>query len=184
MAIATFVDLVATAMWPQGDVRDPLGVWGARLIQVGDATGGSIKANIQAPAIIAGAYIYTAYSAQISNLTQVALTLVKMRLLTNWPDVDPVNAGVQGYGSNIVLPLAGDAEFTAPISGPSAPLIQPADRYILLFDPRPVAGAFTIMELELGFNPDGVSVAFEAWGYYWDRSVMQAPGGLRHPGSN
>jgi len=183
MAIVTDVDLVATALWPQGDIRDPLGVWGARLIQVGDATGGSVKANIRAPAVIAGAYIYTAYSAQISNLSQVALTFIKCRLLTNWPDVDPVNEGVQGYGSNITRALKGDAEFTAPISGPDAPLINASDRFILLFDPRPVVGAFTIIELELGFNPDGVSVAFEAWGYYWDRSVMNAPGGLRHPGS-
>ncbi len=184
MAISTGADLIATALWPQGDIRDPLGVWGARLIVTGDATGGSIKVGVNAPARIAGAYIYTAYSAQVANLAQVALTLIKMRLLTNWPDVDGVNAGVQGYASMIVLPLTGDADFTAPISGPSASLIQPADRYILLFDPRPVAGAFTIMELELGFNPDGIEVSFEAWGYYWDRSVLQAPGGLRHPGAS
>jgi len=185
MAIDLSVGLLAHQLWPQGDIRDPLGVWGSRQIVVGDASGGSIKVATEAPVTIAGAFLYTCYSAVvvISDAGQVSTQPIKLRLLTNWPDVG-APAGVQGYGSMIVVPMNGDAQFTGPSVGPSQPLIQPADRFILLFDPRPVAGAFNILELEFGLNTDGLSHTFEAWGYYWDRSVLQAPGGPRHPGSN
>jgi len=184
MAIDLTFDIVPTAQWPQGDARDPLGVWGGRAIITQDASGGSVKANFQAPLTIAGAYVYTCYSAQISNLSAAVAIIIKCRLLTNWPDVDPVNIGVQGYGSNISRTTLGDADFTAPLSGPNDPLVTPNDRYLLLFDPRPVAGAFTIVELEYGVNVDTQIAAFECWGYYWDRAVLQTPGGPRHPGSN
>jgi len=183
MAISNTINLVATALWPQGDARDPLGVWGARQLLTSDASGGSIKVAIQAPATIAGAYVYTAYSAQVSRQAGTTTVAIKCRLLTNWPDVDPIVDGVQGYGSLIVVPALGESVLTAPRSGPSRALVQPNDRFVLLFDPRPVAGAFNIMELEIAENVDANTYSFEAWGYYWDRGVLNAPGGLRHPGS-
>jgi len=184
MAISTTVDLVATALWPQGDARDPLGVWGARNIEVGDASGGSVKTTIQAPESIAGAFIYTCYSAFASTLTPESASQIKLRLLTNWPDVDPINPGVQGYGSIVVSTQDFGTEFTAPKSGPPQSMIGAADRFVLLFDPRPVVGAFAILELELDENTLARQYAFEAWGYYWDRQVMNTPGGPRHPGAN
>lgn len=184
MAQDLTADLVATALWPQGDIRDPLGVWGTRLPVTGDATGGGIKVASQAPAGIAGAYVYTVYSALIAILALDVNIEVKARLLTNWPDVDPLNPGVQGYGSAFTTTLAGATNFTAPNSVPERALIQPQDRYVLLFDPRPVAGAFSILELEINENTDTRLYTFEAWGYYWDRSVLNAPGGLRHPGAS
>lgn len=184
MAIETTVSLVATALWPQGDARDPLGVWGARNLETGDASGGSVKTIVQAPEAIAGAYLYTCYSAQAATLQPESASQVKLRLLTNWPDIDPVAAGVQGYSSNIVVVQDFGTVFTEPMSGPSRPLIGPADRFVLLFDPRPVAGAFNILELELDENTLARTYAFEAYGYYWDRQVLNTPGGPRHPGSN
>jgi len=62
-------------------------------------------------------------------------------------------------------------------------MVQPQDRFILLFDPRPVAGAFDIVELEISVGVLDRNYAFECWGYYWDRQVLNTPGGPRHPGS-
>jgi len=186
VAIANTIDLIATALWQQGDIRDPLGVWGSRFIATGDATGGSIKTTIQAAAAIAGAYIYTCYSVNISVISQASAGQVKCRLLTNWPDIDPA-AGVQGYSSHRHATLLGDSDLTEPISAPfsgGGELVTPNERFMLLFDPRPVVGAFSIVELEIGENVDTITYAFEAWGYYWDRSVLQAPGGPRHPGAS
>jgi len=183
MAITGAIDLIASALWPQGDVRDPLGIWGARGSITGDASAGSIKVTIQVPAGLAAAYIYTAYQATITLTTGTSGNPAKIRLLTNWPDVDTTQ-GVQGFGSVKVISMATSADFTAPTSGPLAPLVSPLDRFLLLFDPRPSAGVLELMELEIGENVLNDVYAFEAYGYFWDRSVLQAPGGLRHPGSS
>jgi len=46
-------------LWPQLDIRDPLGVWGARALVTGDASGGSIKEKCQAPAERTAAFFFT-----------------------------------------------------------------------------------------------------------------------------
>ncbi len=183
MAISTTVEVQETALWPQGDMRDPLGVWGARLGVSGDVSGGEIKVVLQVAADKKAAYVYTCYSAQIAVLTgTVVASGNACRLLTNWPNVDP-QAGVQAYGSLIVRNTEG-AGSTAPIGGVNDPLLYANDRFLLLFDPRPIGGAMEIVELKHEVNTNGNTYSFEAYGYFWDRSVLQAPGGPRHPGSN
>ena len=188
MAIALTVPVLETALWPQGDARDPLGVWGARLIVTGDASGGEIKVTILVPGARRSAYIYTAYGAGINQLTGVITAVsIMSRLLTNWPDVDPT-AGIQGYSQNNRGVLGGVSAFTAPNASNASgePLVHDKDRFILLFDPRPTGDSgddMAIMELKLGFNTDLATYSFEAYGYFWDRSVLNSPGGLRHPGS-
>jgi len=184
MAITTSVDVVTNQMWPQGDIRDPLGVWGARVGVTGDASGGGIKVAIAVPALLSGAYVYTCYSVTMAQLTGTfSNNDIKARLLSNWPDVDPL-AGVQGYATlRFGATLGGGAGNTAPIAGPSAALLKPADRFILLFDPRQ-GPSFTIVELEWADNFNTGTYSFEAYGYFWDRSVLNAPGGLRHPGAS
>ncbi len=176
--------IFSQGMWPQQDARDPLGVWGGRELVTADVTAGPIKVSFQPGADRAGAYLYTCYSAQIGGLTASEAAIGKIRLLTNWPDVGAPE-GVQGYGSLKFFSIGGGSAFTAPFSGPvDVQVIEPAERYMLLFDPRPVAGAFTIVELELDRAVDTRVYSFECWGYYWDREVMQTPGGPRHPGAN
>ncbi len=184
MAISLEVDVVTTALWPQGDIRDPLGVWGFRLGVTGDASGGSIKVVALAPSGINAAYIYTCYSALIAQLSSLTSVQGKCRLLTNWPNVDVVQPGVQGYGSAVTRLITGDGDFTAPVAMPNDPFIGPADRFLLLFDPRASAGDVPLVELELGVNTDTLLYSFEGYGYYWDRSILQAPGGPRHPGAS
>lgn len=185
MAILGDAEIIATQLWPQGDIRDPLGVWGARLGVTGDASGGSIKVGMQASAGINAAYIYTVYNLNFSQLTGTGITdAIGVRLLSNWPDADPAVVGVQGFGSHIMTPMVIDPTMTPPISAPGIPLVGPNDRFLLLFDPRPGAGTLIIVEMEFGNNVDTVTYTFEGYGYFWDRSVLQAPGGLRHPGSS
>lgn len=176
------VDLFATALWPQGDARDPLGVWGGRHVLTGSAGGGSLKVGFQPGIERAGAHIYTCYSA-FCSLTQQEDGNIKLRLLTNWPNMDD-DVGIQGTGTLRIVNTDQAAGFTPPEGGPSAAMLSSLDRFILLFDPRPAAGAFTIVELELSGSTDGRTYTFECWGYYWDRGVMNAPGGPRHPGSS
>jgi len=176
------IDIVATALWPQGDARDPLGVWGGRAILTATGTE-PMKVRFSPGESFAGAYVYTAYSALISGLNTFQLAALKCRLLTNWPDIDPLTVGVQGFGAINVSQNFGAATLTAPFDGPTQPMVQPQDRFILLFDPRPVAGAFDIVELEISVGVLDRNYAFECWGYYWDRQVLNTPGGPRHPGA-
>jgi len=186
VAILTTIDVVQAAQWPQGDIRDPLGVWGFRVGITGDATGGSIKAIAQVPRVEASAYIYTCYSLNYSQLTGTIVAVsIKARLLTNWPNVDPV-AGIQGYATARIAAVGNDADFTPPIQAILADqdLVGPHGRFILLFDPRNRTEDLPLVEMELGVNTNLATYSFEGYGYFWDRSVLNAPGGPRHPGSS
>lgn len=185
MAISSQIDLAPAQEWPQGDARDPLGVWGARLGITGDATSGSIKVAIDVPSDIRGAHVYACYSVNFAQLSGVVTARnVKVRLLTNFPNVDPL-AGIQGYATLRIVNTATLDSVTSPIlgiGGAAAAGIQPLDRFILL---RTGTGTpLTIVEMEFGENLNLATYSFEAYGYYWDRQVMQAPDGPRHPGSN
>ena len=187
MAIVQQVNVFPAQMWPQGDARDPLGIWGFRLGITGDATGGSIKMQARARAGLAAAYIYTCYSLNAVQLSGTITTdaRIKSRLLTNWPDIDAL-VGVQGYSSARYAPTITNVDFTSPVQGIEAgqALVTEAERFMLLFDPRPSAGALDIIELEYTDNADGATYSFEGWGYFWDREVLSTPGGPRHPGSS
>ena len=185
MAVAGTVDVLESALWPQGDARDPLGIWGFRAALTGDATGGSVKMTAQVPALKRSAYVYTCYSVTIARTVGSNVTTQgKLRLLTNWPNVDS-QAGVQAYGSLQMGTIAGAPNFTAPNTGPfDQQMMEPNQRFLLLFDPRATGGAMSILELEIDDNTDLDQWSFEGYGYFWDRAVMQAPGGPRHPGAS
>jgi len=187
MPLLTTVEVKETALWPQGDERDPLGIWGARILVTGDGDGSpsSIKVQVNIPAPRRGAYVYTCYSAIITATTQaiVAGSTAKCRLNTLWPDIDAL-AGVVAYSRIKVVQLAVSGQFTSPFNGPDQPMVDPQDRFLLLYDPRPINAAVTMVELENSVNVLNDVYAFECYGYYWDRSVMNAPGGPRHPGSS
>lgn len=178
------VDVIESQLWPQRDARDPLGIWGARLGVTGDATD-TIKVLFQVPADKAGAYVYTCYSLLAAQLTGVvSASQCKVRLLTNWPNVDPV-PGVQGYSTGRFVVVSGDADNTPPNMTPTeVGMVLPNERFLLLYDPRGNAGIMTIVELEWGNQVLANTYSFEGYGYFWDRAVMQTPGGPRHPGSS
>jgi len=185
MAIASSVELIATQVWPQGDARDPLGIWGMRELVTGDASGDGVKVTIQTPAGQGSAYVYNclAVNIAITNVVQVVSTLAKCRLLSNWPNVDRA-AGVNAFSTLRIAGVAGSADFTNPLAGEAAngaSLIKSNDRFILLYDPRSTAGQLNIIELEISAQVLATVYAFEAYGYFWDREVMNAPGGPRHP---
>jgi hypothetical protein len=81
-------------------------------------------------------------------------------------------------------PLPSNNNFTAPTGGVAGQLVLPNDRFLLLFDPRPGAGDLVIAEIKYSDNVDAMTTIMELYGYYWDRSVLQAPGGPRHPGAS
>lgn len=184
MAISSGVDLFPAQQWPQHDARDPLGIWGARLGVTGDASGGSIKVAFNVPANIRGAHVYTCYAVTFAQLTGVVTARnVKTRLLTNLPDVDP-QEGITGFTTLNISNTATLDSVTPPILGMKGedPGVKDIDRFILL---RTDTGTpLTIVEMEFGENLLAATYSFEAYGYYWDRLVMQAPGGPRHPGSS
>jgi len=184
MAISATVDVEQTALWPQGDIRDPLGIWGFRATVTGDASGDGVKLLAQVPADRKSSYIYTCYAAFAVPITQAtaAGASSKCRLLTNWPNIDPT-VGVQGYGHLRETQVNMNSALTTPQGGPGTDLVGPNGRFILLFDPRPIGGALTLVELELAANVLADVYAFEGYGYFWDRSVLNAPGGPRHPGA-
>jgi len=184
MSIVTSAPIVSAQLFPQGDIRDPLGVWGARLGVVGDATAGSIAVTLRVPGARGAAYLYTCYSVNVSQLTGIVSgTLVSIRLLTGWPNIDEATDGVQAYGSNFTATWAAGTG-PGPIAGFQTQPLSPLDRFLLLFDPRPTAGDFDVVALGLNDNTNLATYVFEGYGYFWDRSVLNAPGGPRHPGSS
>ncbi len=187
MAIAEVVSLLAAQTWQQLDIRDPLGLWGARHLIIGDGTGGSVKTTIVTPDQEAAAFVYQvmAVNVNIIDVLQVVNTFAKCRLLANWPNFDP-QPGVQSFSTFRVAGLLGSANFTQPVSAAAQGgehLLEPNDRFILMYDPRPSNELLPIIELEVSANVLNTDYAFEAYGFYWDRSVMDAPGGPRFPGS-
>jgi len=187
MSVLETVNIVETALWPQHDARDPLGVWGARDLISGDASGGVIQSQIQVSAARRAGNVYTCYSAMSVQTggTSDTATLMRLRLLTNWPDIDRITAGAQGFATWRSSPI--EAGFgTDPTGGPANELISPNDRFILLLDPGVVGAGnpMVLVEILRNANVDGATYSFEAYGYYWDRGVLNAPGGPRHPGSS
>ncbi len=186
MSITANADLIEWALWPQGDKRDPLGIWAFRSSILGDATGGFLKLLVGLPAARRAGHIYTCLSAQSTTLSGTATHAgITLRLLTNWPPAD-LGAGVTAYSTYMRILIGASAVGNFPTDGPfENPLVRENDRFILLFDPRPVEtlGRLNIMEFIITDNTNTVLIGFEAWGYWWDRSVMDAPGGPRHPGT-
>jgi len=186
MTVSATVDVLPQQTWPQGDVRDPLGIWGFRTSVSGDASAGTINLVARVEAGQAPAYVYTVYGLTVTQLTgAITAELVKIRLLTNWPNVDR-QAGVQGYGSVRMVTISGSSGHTDELTGwlEAGVGVDPLQRFILLYDPR---GSDTVLDLiafQLPTNVNPSTFSFEGYGYYWDRSVLQAPGGPRHPGSS
>ncbi len=187
MSVVDRVNLITTQTWPQGDIRDPLGIWGFRRQVSADASGGNLNLTVASQSGVAPAYVYTVYSLTIGQLTGVQTALlVKVRLLTNWPNVD-LQAGVQAYGTIRVVQTTGSLGYSGELTGiglEGAVGVTPLERFLLLYDPRASTGEIDIINFQLPLNIDPSTWTFEGYGYYWDRSVMQAPGGPRHPGSN
>jgi len=185
MAIASFITVEQTALWPQGDIRDPLGTWGFRASVAGDASGEGVKVTAQVPEGQKASYVYTCYAAFCVPISQVVTAggSSKCRLLTNWPNVD-LTAGVQAYSHLRESQVNMNTNLSTPQGGPGTDLVGPNQRFILLFDPRPTGSAMDIVELEFAANLMGDTYAFEGYGYFWDRSVLNAPGGPRHPGAS
>jgi len=188
LAIVGAAQVLEHQLFLQGDGRDPLGVWGARVGITGDASGGTIKTGFLVSTTTSGGRIYTCYDAQVAGLSStVVFSTLKTRLLTNRPDID-VLAGLQGYASLLVgsgFPGFFDADnsLTPPIAGPSIHLISSNQRFILLFGPGPGQETVNILEIEIDQNINLATYSFEAYGYFWDRQVVNVPGGPRHPGS-
>lgn len=185
MAVTVTVEAIESQLWPQGDIRDPLGIWGCRVAATGTGDGGSVKATVEVAAPKRSAYVYTCYGLTgIKTFAAGNATLtIRARLLTNWPNVDP-QAGVQAFATSRSALLNIDTAFSAPDSSMNDDLLGSNGRFILLFDPRPTGAAIQIIELEINDNVLNDLYIFEAYGYFWDRSVLQAPGGPRHPGAS
>jgi hypothetical protein len=185
MSVNETVDILTAQTWPQMDKRDPLGLWGFRTSVAGDASGGNINLIARVEAGLAPAYVYAVYALTLAQLTgAITAQLVKIRLLTNWPNVDR-QAGVQAYGSVRMVTASGSSGHTDELTGwlESAAGVDPLQRFLMLYDPRASTGVMDLIDFQLPTNVNPSTWAFEGWGYYWDRSVMEAPGGPRHPGS-
>jgi len=156
-----------------------------RLLVTGDASGNPITVGYRIPLGKTGAFVYTCYRLTATLLTgsPTGNENLKVRLLTNWPNISDV-AGVQGFGTLNIYDLRSDSLLTPGESAPERPIVEANDRFMLLYDPRARQADMNIAEIVWSDNQDAATYAFEGYGYYWDRSVLNAPGGPRHPGSS
>lgn len=185
MALTVDEAVQETQLWPQQDARSPLGVWGARSAITGDASGGSVRGRFFVPAARRTAFVYTCYQVTMAAVSgTISAQNLKCQLLTNWPNVDP-QAGIQGFSTLRLTNILTSTTFSnVPTGGPAENMLSENDRFILLFDPSGRAGDMFIVQLEFAINDNTIPYIFEAYGYYWDRSVMLTPGGPRHPGAS
>lgn len=185
MSVVGTVAVIESQQWPQGDARDPLGVWGGRALVVGDASGGEIGAEFFVPADKTGSFVYTCYAINGGQvLGSLQNQTFRIQLLTNFPNIDP-QPGVQGFSTLDMGFMGGDGGLSAPFSGQRTWTFPSQNRFVLLYDPSPRNTDMNIVRL-FTVNQGGVGVdfIFECYGYYWDRSVLNTPGGPRHPGSS
>lgn len=179
MAVTGDVDMLASAVFRRGDLRDPLGIWAARGTLVGDVSGGTVKATFGVPGPQRASYVYTVGFVSTSSPTASTGSTHTVRLLTNWPPAD--KPGVQGasFIRTNEVGSAGSGELQAV---GFRPLIDPQMSKILLYDPRAdPATRIDLLELWLNLNVDAANYFFEAWGWYWDRNLHEVPGGPRYP---
>jgi len=191
VSVAALEDIVATVMWPQGDARDPLGLWFGEVRATGDASAGHIRFIFRVQAARRAQYVFAAYNVSLQIPAGLAATTATWLMLrTNWPNI--ASATGQAFTPYEHLRLgttpeigsvAGDADFQESPFGINGQLLHPNDRFLLLSDPRRGGTAMEILELQVGTNENTVLYIASAWGYFWDRAVYQAPGGPRHPGS-
>lgn len=184
MSILNRVNPIESELWPQRDARDPLGIFGWRLTIPTDASGGSVKCSVDIEAGKRHAFVWKIFDMVIAQITGGALaTNAKLRILTNWPNIDP-QPGIQAYSTLWVGSMGGNNSLTPPNTGifDVSPL-NGQQKDILIYDPSTTAGIMPIAEQEV-VNTDGLTYSFEGYGYYWDRSVMNTPGGPRNPGTS
>lgn len=185
MSVTAAIEVFETQQWPQGDVRDPLGMWGGRGAAAGAAGGGFIGGDFNVPADKVGSFVYACYGWTIGQTLGAAQAeTAKIQLLTNFPNID-AQPGVQGFSTLEMGIMGGDTQFDSPFMGQRNGSYPASWRFILLYDPTPRNTPLTIVKLQtVNGGGVGVNFLFEAYGYYWDRSVLNAPGGPRHPGSS
>lgn len=185
MTVLAAVNVVETGLWPQGDKRDPLGIFGWRVQATGDGTGGSIVTTVSVPAAQRHAYVYCIYNMTIHQTAGAVQNVgAQIRVLFNWPNID-VQAGIQAYDALYGGTMNGTSDFADPDASfnfDTSPFLDNL-RFMPIFDPTVQGGDMPIVIQQVQ-QTDLIPYAFQGYGYYWDRSVMQAPGGLRHPGSS
>lgn len=181
MTVTGNIDILESATLRRGDLRDPLGIWAFRGSVVGDVTSGIAKAFIGLPGGRRAAHVYNVIF--VSTSADLAGTSTHtVRILTNWPPADA--PGING-ASFIRTTEVGSAGIGAGFEAVGfRPLIDPQMSRILMFDPRPdPLTRINILEMWLSQQVDLALHSFEGWGYFWDRGVMDIPGGPRFPGS-
>lgn len=185
MAVEVDLPVAEYQLWPQGDARDPLGVWVARARATGDASGGVVEGEVIVPAARRRGRIYTCYSVSSTRESGPADTgtVMKVRLITGWPDADTSLNGIQPYETFRTVPITSET-VGAPNHGPTLNALSPLDRFLLLFDfTASQTGNLVIVQLQRDVNTNTVVYLFQAYGYFWDRSILETPGGPRHPGT-
>lgn len=183
MAVLGSIAPIESELWPQRDARDPLGIFGWRGTQVGDATGGGNKVLIEVPASLRHAFVYKIWDMIIVQTAGTPASIAgKMRILSNWPNIDP-DPGIQAYAAMFIGTLNGASALSAPDIGFfNVNPFNGNSKDILIYDPSTQSGPMGIAEQEVQ-NVDGTTFSFEGYGYYWDRAVMSTPGGPRNPGT-
>ncbi len=181
MSILVTSDVVETAVFPQRDARDPLGIWGAHATTTGDATGGITQVNFQIAAGRRRANVYSiiAANSQLTSGTAIG-TDISLRILSSWPNLSAVLTGINFAAPTRSVP-AGPALLNGP---PQGDLVRTNDRYILIFDPASVnaGNALLIATIVRNANVDTETAVYTLYGYYWNRDIVDQPGGPRHPG--
>lgn len=182
MTVTVLIPIQESAILRPRDLRDPLGVWAARGLGTGDAGGGVVLGQFIVPGDRRAAHVYACYGVSVVQLVIAAVEASSMsvRLLTNWPVTE--TSGITGFSLTNSRVADNDGIFPASAFGP---LIDGPMRFILLFDPRPdPTSSIVLVEAWPNDNSLDEDYVFEAYGYYWDRNIMDVPGGPRHPGSD
>ena len=184
MALVGLANVTQTQLWPQRDARDPLGVWGGLSVVTGDVSGAPITLFIQASSEIRAAYVYNIVSCGFQKVAGTAGAFsIRRRIITHWPDIN-LDPGIVAFEDIIVGITRGVDGIGDPETAGDRPWIVSPEDKMLIFDPRSSPNNMTIVEFAINDNENTITYRAQAYGYFWDRSVMETPGGPRFPGSS
>lgn len=185
MAILLEIEVLEHNLFVTRDARDPLGIWTARAVITGDASGTPIVMRFLAAQTNR---VYTCHAVTMSSNGSVATYLGLVRLLTNFPPATPAG-GAAGYSYNRVFSVVREPLFDPPednINAASSQLLNGTEK-LLLWGPTPAFADVSIPIVEMQINENTLAATYflEVWGYYWDKvAVLNAAGGPRFPGSS
>lgn len=156
----------------RGDPRDPLGIWAARVVATGDATGGNTLITLYAPERHWRSFAFGLDAASFECTAAPGNPIFLWR--AQWPP-----AGLTGTAAVVLFRLVTAAGITSTGFSPSTDHMEPGWNRVLNFWPGTGTGDLMLCQWHFPSNVNLATYTVHATGPFWARDAINAPGGPR-----